>query len=95
MGARVLYHMIYTFDANNKRATWTIQDAAHVTIATVNGNVSPGNNQTLIVKPYGNGSLAGLAMVAEFGNYLGQHHPEEATIDWTYANFRVTLIPKI
>jgi len=93
--ARVLYHMIYTFDANNKRATWTIQDAAHVTIATVNGNVSPGNNQTLIVKPYGNGGLAGLAMVAEFGNYLGQHHPEEATIDWTYANFRVTLIPKI
>ncbi|HET9768053.1 MAG TPA: hypothetical protein VFS60_14455 [Thermoanaerobaculia bacterium] len=92
--ARVLYHMIYTFDANNKSATWTIQDAAHVTLATVSGRTSPGNNQTLIVKPYGSGGLAGLAMVAEFGNYLGQHHPEEATIDWTYANFRVTLIPK-
>ncbi len=91
---RVLYHMIYTFDAHNKRVTWTIQDAARTTLATVTGNAAPGNNQTLIVKPYGNGNLAGLAMVAEFGNYRNQHKPEEASLGWIYANWRVTMIPK-
>ena len=91
---RILYHMIYAFDAANKTATWTIQNSAHETLATVSGKTQPGNNQTVIVKPYGQGGLAGLAMVAEFGNYRNQHHPEEATIGWLYANWRVTLFPK-
>jgi hypothetical protein len=91
---RTLYHLVYIFDATNKTATLLIQDSAHNTLATVANKIAPGNNQTLIVSPYGNGGLAGLAMVAEFGNYLGQHHPEEATIDWLYANLEVAMTSK-
>ena len=91
---RVVYHISYVFDAANKKATMYIQNSARQTLQTVTGNTQPGNNQTLIIKPYGQGGLAQLAMVAEFGNYLGQHHPEEATIDWTYANLTIALTPK-
>ena len=91
---RVVYHMSYLFDAINKTATWTIQNSARQTLKTVTNRVSPGNNQTLIIKPYGSGGLAQLAMVAEFGNYRGQHHPEMASIGWTYANFTIALTPK-
>jgi hypothetical protein len=92
---RVVYHLSYVFDAANKKATLYIQNSAGQTLQTVTGNTNPGNNQTLIIKPYGQGGLAGLAMVAEFGNYLNQHHPEEATIDWTYANLVIALNPKL
>lgn len=91
---RVVYHMVYTFDAHNKTATWLIQNSGGTTLKTVTNRVSPGNNQTLVIKPYGSGTLANLAMVAEFGNYLGQHDPEMASIGWTYANFRIALTPK-
>lgn len=91
---RAVYHMIYTFDAHNKTATWLIQNSARQTLKTVTNRVAPGNNQTLVIKPYGSGGLAQLAMVAEFGNYLGQHDPEMASIGWTYANFTMAFTPK-
>jgi hypothetical protein len=91
---RVVYHISYVYDAASKKATMYIQNAARETLQTVTGNTNPGNNQTLIIRPYGQGGLAQLAMVAEFGNYLHQHLPEEATVGWTYANLTIALTPK-
>jgi hypothetical protein len=91
---RVVYHMVWTFDAHNKTGTLLIQNSARQTLATITNRVAPGNNQTLVIKPYGNGNLAQLAMVAEFGNYVGQHHPEMASLGWTYANFAMSFTPK-
>lgn len=54
----------------------------------------PGNNQTLVLEPYGSGNLAGLALVLEFGNFTGQHHPEEASIGWKYSNFKMKVTTK-
>jgi hypothetical protein len=88
---RVVYHVVYTFDAANKTATLLIQNSARQTLQTVTGKTAPGNGQTLILKPFGQGGLAGLTAIAEFGNYVGQHPPEEATIDWVYANFSLVL----
>jgi hypothetical protein len=87
------YHQIYTFDAANKMATLQLFSNG-LEVAKLSKEAKPGNNQTLIVKPFGQGSQAGLAIIAEFGNYLGQHHPEEATVGWKYSTFRLTLIPK-
>lgn len=87
------YHYVYTFDAHNKLATLQVSRDG-VQIANFSKEVRPGNNQTLIVKPFGQGKESGLAMVAEFGNYLRQHPPEEASIGWQYRNFKLTLIPK-
>lgn len=84
------YHNVYTFDAANKTATLVVtQNGTEVSRLTV--DTKPGNNQTLIIKPF---TQTGLAMVMEFGNYLGQHHPEEASVGWKYAAFRLTLVPK-
>jgi hypothetical protein len=87
------YHFVYTYDAASKKAKLQ----AFLNGVEVNGfdkEVKPGNNQTLIVRPYGSGGLSGLALVAEFGNNNGQHHPEMETWDWKYANFRVVMVPK-
>ena len=84
------YHNVYTFDAANKTATLVVtQNGTEVSRLTV--DTKPGNNQTLVIKPF---TQTGLAMVMEFGNYLGQHHPEEASVGWKYAAFRLTLVPK-
>jgi hypothetical protein len=87
------YHVIYTFDANGKRATLQLQHGGQ-TVASFGINVQPGNNQTLIFQRYGTGVLTGLVQSLEFGNFLGQHPPEEATIGWSYANFKIDLTPK-
>jgi hypothetical protein len=89
----VTYHQIYTFDAVNKMATLQLF-LNGIQVVKVTKDAKPGNNQALIVRPFGQGGQAGLAMVAEFGNYTGQHHPEEASLGWKYAGFRVTLVPK-
>jgi hypothetical protein len=84
------YHFVYTFDAASKKAV--LQAFLNgVEVQGFDKEVKPGNNQTLVVQPY---TAQGLALVAEFGNYVGQHHPEEATIDWKYLNFRVVMVPK-
>ena len=87
------YHIVYTFDAHNKLATLQVFQAG-VELKKLSKEVRPGNNQTLVVKPFGQGKDSGLAMVAEFGNYLGQHHPEEASIGWQYRSFKLTMTPK-
>ncbi|HEV2855106.1 MAG TPA: hypothetical protein VHC97_20095 [Thermoanaerobaculia bacterium] len=87
------YHMVYTFDAANKTANLKVS-LNGLPVADFSKETKPGNNQTLIVKPFGGGKENALAMVSEFGNYLGQHHPEEATVGWRYANFRLILYPK-
>lgn len=87
------YHFVYIFDAHNKLATLQVSRDG-VQIASISKEVKPGNNQTLIVKPFGQGKESGLATIAEFGNYLRQHPPEEASIGWQYRNFKLTLIPK-
>ena len=84
-----VYHVIYDFDAAAKTVTMTLQDSARTTLATVSGTTGGGN--ALNVKPYGKGDLDGVAMVMEFGNYLGQAPPEEATIGWLYGNVRVEM----
>jgi len=84
-----LYHLIYVFDAAAKRVTLTLQDSGRNTLATASGPT--GGSHTLTVKPYGKGDLDGLAMVVEFGNYLGQHPPEEATLGWLYGNVHVEM----
>lgn len=87
------YHLVYTFDAHNKSASLQLfLNGAEV--KKLSKETKPGNNQTLILEPYGSGNLAGLAMVLEFGNFLRQHHPEEASIGWKYANLKVKLDPK-
>jgi hypothetical protein len=90
----VTYSFRYTFDAHNK--LFTLQAFMNgVEIQKFSKEVKPGNNQTLVVTPYGKGdSQTGLAMVAEFGNYVGQHAPEEATIGWKYRNFRLHMTLK-
>lgn len=87
------YRNVYTFDAANKMATYEISHN-FVELKRISKETRPGNNQTLIVRPYGRGNLEGLAMVLEFGNNNGQHLPEVETWDWDYLNFRVTLFPK-
>ena len=87
------YHQVYTYDAANKMATMQLfLNGAEV--AKVSKETKPGNDQTLIVKRFGTGVLLGLGMVAEFGNYFGQHPPEEASAGWKFANFQVVMIPK-
>ena len=90
----VTYHFRYTFDAHNKLVTFQTF-LGPVEVKKFSKECRPGNNQTLMVQPYGKGeSQAGLAMVAEWGNYIGQHHPEEATVGWRYLNFKVDLTLK-
>ena len=84
-----VYHVIYVFDAAAKTVTLTLQDSARTTLATVSG--ATGGGHTLNVTPYGKGDLDGVAMVMEFGNYLGQAPPEEATIGWLYGNVRMEM----
>jgi hypothetical protein len=93
MQTGVVYHNVYTYDAVSKLATMQLF-VNGLEVAKISKDAKPGNNQTLIVKPFGQGNLAGLALIAEFGNYLGQHHPEEATVGWKYSSFRLTLVPK-
>jgi hypothetical protein len=87
------YHTVYTYDATNKLVTMDLR-LNGLTVAKFNVAAQPGNSQTLLVKRYGTGTLAGLAMVGEYGNYLNQHHPEEATVGWTYSNFKLDMTPK-
>ena len=61
---------------------------------TLPRNSQPGNNQTLVFKRFGQGNLAGMISSLEFGNYLNQHHPEEATVGWKYMNFKLDMTPK-
>jgi hypothetical protein len=89
----LIYHVAYTFDAHNKLATLQVFQNG-VELKKLTKEVKPGNNQTLVVKPFGQGKDSGLAMIAEFGNYLGQHHPEEASIGWQYRSFKLTMTPK-
>jgi hypothetical protein len=87
------YHIVYIFDASNKSANLRVLLDGSL-VANFSKETRPGNNQTLIVKPFAGNKENGLAMVAEFGNYLGQHHPEEATVGWKYSNFKLYLYPK-
>src|SRR4051812_22794055 len=87
------YHVIYTYDATNKRATMELQLNGQ-TVANFGLNSQPGNNQTLVFKRFGTGNLAGMISSLEFGNYLNQHHPEEATVGWKYMNFHLDMTPK-
>jgi hypothetical protein len=87
------YHVIYTYDAANKRATMQFLLNGQ-TVANFGVNSQPGNNQTLVFKRFGTGNLAGLISSNEFGNYLNQHHPEEATVGWKYSNFHLDMTPK-
>jgi hypothetical protein len=87
------YHVIYTYDATGKRATMQLQLNGQ-TVSTFGVNSQPGNNQTLVFKRFGTGNLAGLISSNEFGNYLNQHHPEEATVGWKYMNFKLDMTPK-
>lgn len=87
------YHFVYTFDAEKKVA---ILQAflGGLEVKRFSLETRPGGQQ-LMVRPYGKGeSQTGLAMVGEFGNYLGQHHPEEATIGFKYLNFKLDMTPK-
>jgi hypothetical protein len=87
------YHQVYTYDAANKMATMQLfLNCAEV--AKVSKDTRPGNDQTLVIKPFGTGALLGVGMVAEFGNYFGQHSPEEASAGWKFANFQALMIPK-
>jgi hypothetical protein len=87
-----LYHATYTFDAAQASATLQLfrngqQDKAF-------GIPTVPQGRALQVKPYGSGSEAGLALVAEFGNYISRGMPEVPTLGWTYGNFRLRLWPK-
>ena len=83
------YHFIYTFDAVNKLAQLrTFLGGLEVNRFVVEAR--PGNGQALILRPFKAGT-GGLAAVCEFGNYVGQHHPEEATLFWKYSNFQLDL----
>ena len=50
----------------------------------------PGGQQ-VVLRPYGNGNLEGLATVVEFGNRNGQHLPEVETWGWLYGNWKMTV----
>ena len=86
------YHFIYTYDAANKVAILQVI-LGGTEVKRLSVECRPGGQQ-LIVRPYGKATTSGLAMVAEFGNYLGQHLPEEATIGWRYSNFKIDLTMK-
>ncbi|HVS01024.1 MAG TPA: hypothetical protein VMW27_30685, partial [Thermoanaerobaculia bacterium] len=88
------YHFVYTFDAVNR--TTTFQTFLNgVQVNSFSQDARPGGQQILL-RPYapaGSGP-GGLVMVAEFGNYNGQHHPEMPSWDWKFNNFKVNMIPK-
>jgi hypothetical protein len=85
-----VYRFVYTYDAANKIAT--LQTLLNnVTVNQISAPVRPGNNQTLVVKPY---TQDNLAMVAEFGNFNNQHAPEVPSWEWKFSNFSVFLLPK-
>ncbi|HEY2295007.1 MAG TPA: hypothetical protein VGM86_30245 [Thermoanaerobaculia bacterium] len=87
------YHVIYTYDATNKRATMQLQLNGQ-TVSNFGLNSQPGNNQTLVFKRFSAAGYVGLISSNEFGNYTNQHHPEEATIGWKYSNFKLDMTPK-
>jgi hypothetical protein len=93
MQTNLTYHQIYTFDAANKQARLQVY-LNGLQVASFSLATQPGNNQTLIVKPFNAAGNTNLALIAEFGNYLNQHHPEEATVGWKYSNFKVDMISK-
>jgi hypothetical protein len=93
MQTNATYHVVYTFDAHNKSATLQLLQNG-LEVKKISKETKPGNNQTLVVDPFGSGNLAGLGMICEFGNYFGQHHPEEAAVNWKYSNFKLRLDPK-
>ena len=87
------YHVVYVFDAHNKSASVQVS-LNGVEVKKLVKETKPGNNQSLVLEPYGSGNLAGLALVLEFGNFTGQHHPEEASIGWKYSNFKMKVTTK-
>jgi len=89
-----LYHQEYTFDANAKTASLVEKNSDGARLAAAVGKISPGNGQALVLNQYSAAGHSDMVMIGEFGNYLGQHLPEEATIGWVYGNFHVTLHPK-
>jgi len=89
-----LYHDVYIFDANGKSASLLIKNSDGNTLANATGKIQPGNGQALVLNQYSIAGRTDMVMIGEFGNYLGQHLPEEATIGWVYGNFKVTLHPK-
>ncbi len=87
------YHYVYTFDAAKKTATLVVSLNGAV-VKTLTKEIKPGNSQALIIEPYGFGDQAGLSMSLEFGNFNGQHHPEEASLGWKYSNFKMKVTLK-
>jgi hypothetical protein len=88
-----LYHATYSFDANQASANLRFYRNG-VEVKNLTQNTFPAGN-TLTVSPYGTGNQRGLALVAEFGNYVGgRGTPEVPTIGWTYGNFTLRLFPK-
>jgi hypothetical protein len=88
-----LYHASYTFDAERQQATLRLYRNG-VEVKTLSQQTFA-SDSTLRITPYGEGGKAGLALIAEFGNYsAGRHVPEVPTIGWTYANFRLRVEPK-
>jgi hypothetical protein len=86
------YRFVYTFDAANKVATLQTFIGG-LQANTLSQAVRPGG-QVLALRPYGKAEQGGLAMVAEFGNYNNQHHPEMPSWLWKFSNFKVDMVLK-
>lgn len=85
------YRFTYTFDAANKLATLQVFNNSGVELKKFSKETRPGNNQTLVIKPY---RPDGLAHVLEFGNNNNQHMPEVESYDFTYRDFKARFILK-
>jgi hypothetical protein len=91
-----LYHIVYTFDANNKNAHTEFQDSNHILLKAIGQNANPGNGQAVVLDKYNSSGANDMVMVGEFGNY-NTHvpgHPEVPTPGWIYANLRIRFTPK-
>ncbi len=85
------YRFVYTFDAHNKIATLQVFNSAGVQITKIDKETRPGNNQSMILRPY---TPDKLAHVLEFGNNNNQHMPEVESWDFAYRNFKGRFILK-
>jgi hypothetical protein len=91
-----LYHVTYTYDANNRHVHVDLQDSNHNVLKSLDQDAQPGNGQTMVLQKYSSSGVQDMMMVSEFGNYNALHtsEPEVPTPGWLYANLHLHFIPK-
>jgi hypothetical protein len=78
------YHLNVNYNAVVRAVVFTISENGHV-LHVARYDATAQNHEVVIPST---------GLVAEFGNYDWQALPEVGSIGWSFANFRVTIVPK-